>query len=1150
MPQIGQQIGNYRLMQLLGRGHWASVYLGEHLHLHTQAAIKVLHDPLAPAEMEGFLGEARTLARLRHPHIVRILDFGLQEDTPFLVMDYAPGGTLRTLHPPGLRLPLETVIPYVKQVAEALQYAHEQRLIHRDLKPENLLLGPEQQVWLADLGLALVVQSARSQPFQQTAGTLAYIAPEQLKGQPTPASDQYALGVMVYEWLCGERPFSGSFAELAVKQTLVLPPSLTKKVPTLPVGVEHVVLKALAKDPEQRFASTQAFALALEEATREEVTGHTLPVLSSASPAVAQQVSKHTLPAHLTPLLGREQEVAAACTLLRRPEVRLVTLTGTGGIGKTRLAVRIATEVLADFPDGVFFVSLAPISNPALVIPTIAQTFTLRETADQPPLEHLKTYLREKHLLLLLDNFEQVLEAAVLLTELLQACPSLKMVVTSRFVLHVSGEHEFSVPPLALPDLTQLPEIEALPQYAAVALFLQRTRAIKPQFQLTDTNARVVAEICVRLEGLPLAIELAAARVKLFHPQALLARLSQRLTVLRSGARDAPVRQQSLRNTITWSYELLNAGEQRLFWRLSVFVGGCTLEAIEAVCAAPDKSNGAGWVLDGVASLIDKSLLQQTEQEDGEPRFVMLETIREYGLERLTASGEMEDTQWAHTAYYLMLAEGAESELKGPQQVVWLERLEREHDNLRAALRWSMEQGEAGHSMERALRLGGALGELWIVHGHWSEGRTFLERALAGSEGVMASVRAKALEAAAILAQCQDDSDRAAALCEESLALYRGLGDIAGIALSLYLLGSITRDRSNFAAACSLIEESLTLYREVGDTRAIASSLSRLAWVAHDQGEYAKARSLGEESLALFKEVDDKGNIASSLFQLACVIFVQGDFATARPLLEEALALFRELADKEGIAHCFYLSGWLALSQGDAAMARSLEEESLVLYKEIGTPWGVAMSLSLLGRVAAVQGDQAAARALSQESLAFAGKGDKALIAFCQEGLAGVVAAQGEPAWAARLWGAAETLREVIRAPIPSVERANYERSVAAARERLGEQAFTTAWAEGRALSLEQALAAQGPGTMPSAAPTEPSTAPPAPRASTYPDGLTAREVEVLRLVAQGLTDAQVAEQLVISPRTVNTHLKSIYGKIQVTSRSAATRYAIEHQLL
>jgi hypothetical protein len=409
--------------------------------------------------VEGFLTEARTLARLRHPHIVRLLDFGLQEDIPFLVMDYAPGGTLRTRHPKGTQLPLQTVVSYVKQVASALQYAHEQRLLHRDLKPENLLLGPDQEIWLADFGLAVVMQSADWQLVQLTAGTLAYMAPEQLKGRPTPASDQYALGIMIYEWLCGEPPFSGTFSELAIQHTLAPPPSLTKKVPTIPAGVEYVVLKALAKDPELRFASVEAFALAFEVACLvESSSDQTVFLPSSQYPGPSAPSARHNLPAQLTSLIGREQEVAAVCTLLRRPQVRLVTLTGTGGIGKTRLALHVATGVLADFPDGVFFVSLAPLSDPALVIPTIAHSLGLSESGSQPVLDLLKSSLHDKQRLLILDNFEHLISAAPLLTELLEACPDLKLLVTSREVLHLRAEQQFAVPPLALPDPKQLPD--------------------------------------------------------------------------------------------------------------------------------------------------------------------------------------------------------------------------------------------------------------------------------------------------------------------------------------------------------------------------------------------------------------------------------------------------------------------------------------------------------------------------------------------------------------------------------------------------------------------------------------------------------------------------------------------------------------------
>ena len=521
----------------------------------------------------------------------------------------------------------------------------------------------------------------------------------------------------------------------------------------------------------------------------------------------------HNLPVQPTPLIGREQEVTVVRELLGREEVRLVTLTGPGGMGKTRLGLQVAAELSDLFADGVFFVDLAPSAILHLVLSTIAQTLGIREVAGQSPLERLKEELQQKQMLLLLDNFEQVRERSVQVADLLSVCPKLKMLVTSREVLHVRAEHEFAVPPLALPDPRHLPDLAALSQYAAVALFLQRAQAVKPDFQITNANARAIAEICARLDGLPLAIELAASRVKLLPPQALLARLSQLLQVLTSAAPDVPARQQTLRNTIAWSYDLLTTEEQRLFRRLSVFGGGCTLEALEAICASLGEGDGIVPVLDGVASLIDKSLLQQTEQEGEMPRFVMLETIREYGLECLTASGEMELTRRAHAAYFLRLAEEMAPKLVGPQQAAWLGRLEREHDNLRAAMEWLLEREEA----EMALRLGGALWGFWGIRNHANEGRQWMERTLSSRGQVRASVRAKALIGLGVLVFfLQGDYDRAQELCRESLALFREVGDKPGIAMSLSELGMIELWRSNYAAACSLAEEALTLWRELG----------------------------------------------------------------------------------------------------------------------------------------------------------------------------------------------------------------------------------------------------------------------------------------------------------------------------------------------
>jgi predicted ATPase/class 3 adenylate cyclase/DNA-binding CsgD family transcriptional regulator len=669
----------------------------------------------------------------------------------------------------------------------------------------------------------------------------------------------------------------------------------------------------------------------------------------------------HNLPVPPTPLIGRELQVAAILRLFSREEVRLVTLTGAGGTGKTRMALRVAAELYDAFPDGVYFVNLAPISDPDLVIPTIAQVLDVEDVAGQPVLDLLGISLREKNLLLLLDNFEQVVDAAVQVAQLLTSCPKLKMIVTSRMALHVQAEHEFAVPPLAVPDTKRLSDVVALSQYEAVALFIQRAQAVKPGFSVTNANAAAIAEICVRLDGLPLAIELAAARIKVLPPQALLARLGQRLAVLTSGARDVPARQQTLRNTIAWSYQLLQASEQRLFRRLSIFVNGCMLDAVEVVCAALDSDPAARQVLDGVASLIDKNLLQPAEQGGNEPRLVMLETIREYGLELLSESEEMEMTREAHAAYYLVLVERAESELQGTQQALWEEWLEQEYDNLLAAWKWAVEQGKTGQRVEMVMRLYGVLQRLWFDLGHMHEGQSYYKRAF------------------------------------------------------------------------------------------------------------------------------------SSL------VFKQGDHVTTQTLAKE----FRH---------------------------------------QLGT----GLWYAILAQVAAMQGDYKTVRSLYM-TLASKG-GDTWVVIPFLESVADVGAMRGDVTWAAQLWGSAEALRETTGIPVWPRARVRYEHMVAAARKQLGERAFTTAWVQGRDMTPEQVLAAQGAVMQSSTAnhvkqmPTSPVTSP-----ITYPNDLTAREVEVLRLVAHGLTDAQVAEQLVISPRTVNSHLTSIYGKIGVSSRSAATRYAIDH---
>jgi predicted ATPase/class 3 adenylate cyclase len=763
----------------------------------------------------------------------------------------------------------------------------------------------------------------------------------------------------------------------------------------------------------------------------------------------------NNLPVQPTSLIGREKEVAVIAQLLRREDVRLATLTGPGGTGKTRLALQVAAELSDLFTDGIYFVDLAPVNDPAVIMTTIGQTLGLREEGSQPLLERLMDELRQKQMLLLLDNFEQVISAAVQVADLLAACQQLKLMVTSRAVLHIRAEHEFAVPPLSLPDTKQLPDLPALSQYDAIALFIQRTQAVKPDFQLTDANAPIVVEMAACLDGLPLAIELAAARMKLLSPETLLARLSQRLQILTSGARDVAARQQTLRNTIEWSYKLLNAQEQQLFRRLSIFAGDFTLEAVEAVCAIPDDE--AGSVLDILTSLLDKSLLLRKEQ-GAEPRFAMLETIREYGLEALTASGEMETMRKAHTDYFLSLAQKLEQNLWGPEQAACLDQLEQEHDNLRAAMQWSLEQEQ--EDREIALRLGGVLRTFWYMRGYFSEGLDFLEQALVHSDGVDISVRASAFYAAARMNEARGNLDRAESLVEESLTQYRELGDTARIAYALHLQADMAWRRGNLTMARSRVEESLALFRELDDKGAIAGLLLHLGVLADDQGAYAQARHLLQESLAINRELEDVSGTADALFNLARMCFFSGgDRALARAHLEESFALHKTLGDKESIAYCLYLSGLLDLEEGDIASARSLVEQALALFHEMKQRHGTALSTSALARVSAAQGDHARARALYGESIVLAMKvDDKLNIASGLEGLARVVARQGKFTWATQLWGAAEALRESIGAPMPPVEHAAYQRAVAEARTHLGARTFATAWAVGRGKTPWDAL--------------------------------------------------------------------------------------------
>ncbi len=732
------------------------------------------------------------------------------------------------------------------------------------------------------------------------------------------------------------------------------------------------------------------------------------------------------LPVQPTPFVGRDQELLVLTEMLQRSDVSLLTLTGPGGIGKTRLALQVAGQAIDSFPDGVFFVSLAAIADPRLIPSAIAGTLGLKEEGGQALVDRLGDYLRDKQILLVLDNFEHLLEAAPMVAELLPACPKLKFLVTSRSLLHLSAEHAYAVSSLSIPDLNHLPELGSLSQYDAVALFGQRAEAAKADFRLTNDNAAAVTEICWRVDGLPLAIELAAARVRLFPPQTLLGRLSRRLELLTGGARDRPTRQQTLRGAIDWSYSLLDPAEQRLFMRLAAFSGGCSLSAAEALCGAGDVQPE---VLDGAAALIDQSLLQQAEPVAGEPWFVMLETIREYALERMHESGEAEALQRRHAEYYLALAEAIEPDLRGPAPVEALVRLEREYDNLRAALQWMLESGE----VEPGLRLMGALSRFWeLGAGTLSEGRRWWTEFLdldARDGGRSPALRARALTRAATLAYVERNMGDAIVLFEQSLPLLRRLGDHRGLTEALRRLADLTTWHGKSQEAAAWCEEELALAREFGDTERIAQALLDLARMLMPGGDLQRLRQLSEECLELYRGLGDRAGMSGALQVLGYVAQNEGDVEQARRLFEEAVELVyqdgtrRDIRPQlEHLALTAKSRGWYersialygeslrrSIAMGDrreAARARcevarsayehgeyeraaALYRVSLTVYREAKDLWGTAMALQGLGFVASDQGDAECVVEFCGEALnLFRQLGDVGNVAACQRNLA------------------------------------------------------------------------------------------------------------------------------------------------------------------
>ncbi|HTX91626.1 MAG TPA: tetratricopeptide repeat protein [Anaerolineales bacterium] len=725
--------------------------------------------------------------------------------------------------------------------------------------------------------------------------------------------------------------------------------------------------------------------------------------------------SKTNLPYQHLPLIGRARELEALHNLLLREEVNLVTVTGSGGIGKTRLALQVASDLLKNFEHGVFFVPLASITNPDFVATTITGTLGVKGGENQPVVDFLKNYLRDKQILLVLDNFEQLTPAAPLLNELLTAAPDLKILVTSRAVLHLHDEYEFNVPPLSVPDLDNLPSLEALAQSPAVALFVGRAQAVKTDFTLTKENAPVIAEICVRLDGIPLALELAAVRIKLFAPQALLKGLSHRLAFLAQKNVDGTPRHQTLRNAIAWSYQLLEADEQALYSQLGVFAGGCTLEAIEAVCTW-DNASGA-TTLEQLASLVDKSMLQHEVRPDGEPRFMLLETLREYALEQLEAAGQTEEVRRKHLAYYLKLVEAIEPGPKDPNLGAWMKRLEEEHDNLRLALEWALGHDE----IEPAERIAGAVWRFWQIHGHVEEGTNWMKAVLSRSDGDTSLARAKALWGAGWLGMVRGTLNLSRKYFEEGATISRKLGNDRFLGLSLHGSGAVARAQGNFEQSRVAFEESLPLFEALESTEDVAWTFVHLGVTALEKGDFEQAVAHLSQGLELFRTLDQRWPRAEALTFLGHAALQQRDYALAQKRYEDALAFYEELEDRSNIAILnSYISATL-FGRDEIKRAIDSYQENLVISNDVKDYWGLVWGI---------------------------------------ERLAEAAEKTGQDARSARLWGAADALRHVAGVLWhPGFHSYYTEERFAGLQARLGEAQWKKLWAEGQALSVEQAVA-------------------------------------------------------------------------------------------
>jgi predicted ATPase/DNA-binding CsgD family transcriptional regulator len=934
-------------------------------------------------------------------------------------------------------------------------------------------------------------------------------------------------------------------------------------------------------------------------------------------------------PVQMNETIGREHDITRVCALLQRSDIRLLTLTGPGGVGKTRLSLEIAQTMLSQFVDGVYFVSLAALSDANIVLPMLAQTLVIEEIAQQSLLKQVQTFLQRKQMLLVIDNFEHVLEAGPTLANLLTATPDVKFLVTSREILHLYGEYEFEVAPLTLPDLTTVAPTPEMLQSPAVKLFVERAQAAKGSFQLSDENYQAVAEICIQLDGLPLAIELAAARSKLLSPQALLTRLQHRLTTLIGGARDLPPRQQTLRNTLDWSYNLLTNAEQYFFRQLGIFTGPWTIEAAQKIHGYEIDDL---QTLDILTSLVDKSLVRPLENEDaGEIRFVLLETIREYALECLERAQEQPIAQHHYVHYALSLVEQAEQHLYGEQQQTWLRTLDTDAPHFWAALRRVIDQRQS----TLALRLTGALIRYLQLRSSFTEAHNWFKEVLALPVAETdVTLRARVLYGAGSLAQLQNELELAQHYLEECLritdqqqdrrtrALARGTLALVSLQQGEYeraqeqareglyslhehddhwcrgilhsICGQIASNTGNFRQAQVHHKLAIELLRRVGDLRSQAEVFVNIGDTMHQRGKLITARFLFQKGFALFQQLGDKWYQCICLHQLATIAREQGEYQQAQEQLNQCLEIAAMLGARRERVLALLGLGQVAFQQNNIVQALHYTRDSLHLAREIAYLPGMAYALLLLGDIAFIRTHYVDAQLHYEQSWNMIRQiGDRfaAIFAQCSLGLVALKQRKYEQAAiiikqamhqafeldntsglsstltafallcgqqdlserAVQFLGTAQALRDYDHIAIPPVFLAGYEQEIQRYKTHIGEAAFQENWSVGQNMSLHHTFGMIANLRLTSSI-TQITTAEKPAHATdippTYPASLTVREVDVLRLLASGLTDIRIAQKLTLSPRTVNTHLRSIYAKLGVSSRSAATRFAVEHDLV